>query len=68
MKELFIESIKTLLFNSIGILILLKSGWYIFEHDDISFLLKVSLVILIYIGIYFIKVDFTKKPTVEENF
>lgn len=60
MKELFIESIKSLLFNIIGILILLKSGWYIFEHDDISFLLKVSLVILIDIGIYFIKVDFTK--------
>lgn len=64
-KNFLIDIIKTLFFNIIGILILLKSGWHIFEHDDISFLVGVSLVILIAIGIYFIKVNFLK-PTVEE--
>ena len=65
MKELFIESIKTLFFNIIGILILYKSSCYVYEHNDISFLLCTSLCILVVIGIYFIRVDFLK-PTVEE--
>ena len=65
MKEYIINIIKTLFFNIIGVLILFKSGWYICEHNDISFLVGVSLVILTSIGIYFIRVDFLK-PTVEE--
>lgn len=65
MKEYIINIIKTLFFNIIGILILIKSGWYICEHNDISFLIYAALFILASIGIYFIKVDFLK-PTVEE--
>lgn len=65
MKELFIESIKTLFFNIIGIFILFKSSCYVCEHNDISFLIGLALIILIFIGIYFIRVDFTK-PTIEE--
>lgn len=65
MKEFFIESIKTLFFNIIGICILVKSISYICEHNDISFLIYAALFILSFIGIYFIRVDFTK-PTVEE--
>lgn len=65
MKELFIESIKTLFFNIIGICILVKSICYICENNDISFLIYAALFILASIGIYFIRVDFLK-PTVEE--
>ena len=65
MKELFIESIKTLFFNVIGICILVKSICYLCEHNDISLLIYVALFILASIGIYFIRVDFLK-PTVEE--
>ena len=65
MKELFIESIKTLFFNIIGICILVKSICYLCEHNDISFLIYAALFILASIGIYFIRVDFLK-PTVEE--
>lgn len=61
MKEYIINIIKIMFFNIIGILILFKSGWYICEHNDISFLVGVSLVILTSIGIYFIKVDFLKR-------
>ena len=65
MKELFIESIKTLFFNIIGICILVKSICYICENNDISLLIYAALFILASIGIYFIRVDFLK-PTVEE--
>lgn len=65
MKELFIESIKTLFFNIIGICILVKSICYLCEHNDISFLIYAALFILASISIYFIRVDFLK-PTVEE--
>ena len=65
MKEFFIEIIKTWFFNIIGIFILFKSSCYVCEHNDISLLIYVALVILASIGIYFIKVDFTK-PTTEE--
>ena len=65
MKELFIESIKTLFFNTIGIFILYKSSCYVYEHNDISFLLGVALCILVAISVYFIRVDFLK-PTIEE--
>ena len=65
MKEFFIESIKTLFFNIIGICILVKSICYLCEHNDISFLIYAALFILASIGIYFIRVDFLK-PTVEE--
>lgn len=57
--------IKTLIFNIIGICIFVKSICYLCEHNDISFLIWIALVILASIGIYFIKVDFTK-PTVED--
>ena len=66
MKEFFIEIIKTWFFNIIGIFILFKSSCYVCEHNDISLLIYVALVILASIGIYFIKVDFTK-PTTEET-
>ena len=66
MKEFFIESIKTWFFNIIGICILVKSSCYVCEHNDISLLIYAALFILASIGIYFIKVDFTK-PTVEET-
>lgn len=65
MKEFFIDFIKTLFFNIIGICILVKSMCYLCEHNDISILIYAALFILASIGIYFIKVDFTK-PTVEE--
>ena len=65
MKELFIESIKTLFFNIIGICILVKSICYICENNDISLLIYAALFILASIGIYFIRVDFLK-PTIEE--
>lgn len=65
MKEFFIDFIKTMFFNIIGICILVKSICYLCEHNDISFLIYAALFILASIGIYFIKVDFTK-PTVEE--
>lgn len=65
MKEFFIESIKTLFFNIIGIFILFKSSCYVCEHNDISLLIWIALVILAFIGIYFIRVNFLK-PTVEE--
>ena len=65
MKELFIESIKTLFFNIIGICILVKSICYLCEHNDISFLIYAALFILASISIYFIRVDFLK-PTVED--
>lgn len=65
MKELFIESIKTLFFNIIGIIILFKSSCYVCEHNDITFFIALALVILASIGIYFIRVDFLN-PTIEE--
>lgn len=65
MKEYIINIIKTLFFNIIGIFILFKSSCYLCEHNDISLLIYAALFILASIGIYFIKVDFTK-PTVEE--
>lgn len=58
--------IKTLIFNIIGICILIKSISYICEHNDVSLLIYGALFILASIGIYFIKVDFTK-PSVEET-
>ena len=57
--------IKTLIFNIIGIFILFKSSCYVCEHNDVSFLIWIALVILALIGIYFIRVDFLK-PTTEE--
>ena len=65
MKEFFIDIIKTLFFNIIGILILYKSSCYVYEHNDISLLIYAALFILASIGIYFIRVNFLK-PTVEE--
>ena len=62
MKEFFIDFIKTLFFNVIGIFILYKSSCYVHEHNDISFLIGLALVILIGIGIHFIRVDYLK-PT-----
>ena len=56
MKELF----KTIFFNVIGVFILYKSCCYVHEHDDTSFLIGLALVILIGIGIYFIRVDYLK--------
>lgn len=58
--------IKTLIFNIIGICILVKSIYYLREHNDASFLIWIALVILAFIGIYFIKKDFTV-PTVEDT-
>ena len=66
MKSFLIDIIKTLFFNIIGILILYKSSCYVYEHNDISFLLGAALCILVAIGIYFIKKDFTE-PTVEDS-
>lgn len=57
--------IKTFIFNIIGICILVKSICYLCEHNDVSFLIWIALVILAFIGIYFIKKDFTV-PTVED--
>ena len=65
MKELFIESIKTLFFNVIGICILVKSICYLCEHNDISFLIYAALFILASIGIYFIRVDYLKNTDKE---
>lgn len=65
MKELFIKSIKTLFFNIIGFFIMCESYMYMHTHDDISFLIYTALIILIFISIIFIKVDYLK-PTVEE--
>lgn len=65
MKKFFIKIIKSLFFNIIGIFILFKSSCYVCEHNDISFLIYAALFILASIGIYFIKVDFTK-PTDKE--
>ena len=61
MKEYIINIIKTMFFNIIGILILFKSGWYICEHDDISFLIYVALFILFFIGICFIRFNYLKR-------
>ena len=55
-----IKTIKTLIFNIIGIIILVKSICYLCEHNDISFLIYAALFILASIGIYFIRVDFLK--------
>lgn len=65
MKELFIKSIKTLFFNIIGFFIMCESYMYMHTHDDISFLIYTALIILVFISIIFIKVDYLK-PTVEE--
>ena len=65
MKEFFINFIKTLFFNIIGIFILYKSNCYYYEHNDLTSFIGLALVILIFIGIYFIRVDFLK-PTIEE--
>ena len=65
MKELFIKIIKTLFFNIIGCFILCKSYMYMHTHDDVSFLIYAALVILFGLGIYFIRVDFSK-PTDKE--
>ena len=62
MKELFIEIIKTIFFNTIGIAIFFKSSFYICEHNDMSILTEAALGILICIAIYFIQVNFVK-PT-----
>ena len=62
MKELFIESIKTLFFNIIGVALFFKSSFYICEHNDMTILHEAALGILICIAIYFIRVDFLK-PT-----
>ena len=64
-KNFLIDIIKTLFFNIIGILILYKSSCYVYEHNDISFLICAALCILVAIGIYFIKKDFTE-PTLED--
>ena len=58
--------IKTFIFNIIGICILVKSICYLCEHNNVSFLIWLALVILASIGIYFIKKDFTV-PTVEDT-
>lgn len=60
MKELFIKSIKTLFFNIIGFFIMCESYMYMHTHDDISFLIYTALIILIFISIIFIKVDYLK--------
>ena len=65
-KNFLIDIIKTFIFNIIGLIILYKSSCYVYEHNDISFLIGVALCILVAIGIYFIKKDFTE-PTVEET-
>ena len=64
-KSFLIDIIKTLIVNIIGVCILYKSSCYVYEHNDISFLIGVALCILVAIGIYFIKKDFIE-PTVEE--
>ena len=65
-KNFLIDIIKTLIVNIIGIYILYKSSCYVYEHNDISFLVGAALCILVAIGIYFIKKDFIE-PTVEET-
>ena len=60
------KTIKTLIFNIIGICIFVKSICYLCEHNDVSFLIWIALVILASIGIYFIKKDFTV-PTEEDT-
>ena len=65
-KNFLIVIIKTLIVNIIGIYILYKSSCYVYEHNDISFLVGAALCILVAIGIYFIKKDFIE-PTVEET-
>ena len=65
-KNFLIDIIKTLFFNIIGVCILYKSSCYVYEHNDISFLIGAALCILVAIGIYFIKKDFIE-PTVEET-
>ena len=64
-KNFLIDIIKTFIFNIIGLIILCKSICYVYEHNDISFLICAALCILFAIGIYFIKKDFIE-PTVEE--
>ena len=66
MKSFLIDIIKTLIVNIIGVCILYKSSCYVYEHNDISFLIGAALCILVAIGIYFIKKDFIE-PTVEES-
>ena len=66
MKGFLIDIIKTFIFNIIGVCILYKSSCYVYEHNDISFLIGAALCILVAIGIYFIKKDFTEQ-TVEET-
>lgn len=65
MKEFFIKFIKTLFFNIIGIFILYKSNCYVYDHSDISFLIVLALIILTFIGIYFIRVNFLKSTDKE---
>lgn len=65
MKESFIKLIKTLFFNIIGIFILYKSNCYYYEHNDLTSFIGLALIVLIFISIYFIKVDFLK-PTDKE--
>ena len=65
-KNFLIDIIKTFIFNFIGLIILYKSICYVYEHNDISFLICAALCILFAIGIYFIKKDFIE-PTVEET-
>ena len=65
-KNFLIDIIKTLIVNIIGFYILYKSSCYVYEHNDISFLVGAALCILVAIGIYFIKKDFIE-PTVEET-
>ena len=65
-KLFLIDIIKTLIVNTIGVCILYKSSCYVYEHNDISFLIGAILCILVAIGIYFIKKNFTA-PTAEET-
>ena len=65
MKELFIKLIKTLFFNIIGIFILYKSNCYYYEHNDLTSFIGLALIVLIFISIYFIRVNFLK-PTDKE--
>ena len=65
MKELFIKFIKTLFFNVIGFFIMCESYMYMHTHDDLSFLIYTALIILVFISIIFIKVDYLKNTDKE---
>ena len=65
MKELFIKLIKTLFFNIIGIFILYKSNCYYYEHNDLTSFIGLALIVLIFISIIFIKVDYLKNTDKE---